>query len=222
MKLELQKEACLLRQQGMSVKSIARKLNVSQSSVSLWVRGIELSTEQKQELDNRRRRFGSYNAGARANSDRNKQLRLTYQQKGRLRAKEMNPLHLTGCMLYWAEGAKTRNGIYFVNSDPNMVVLFMKFIREELNVANIDIALRIHCHTSVSTEIARIEQYWVDLLGLAPSNVKKTYIKAGGDGRKNILQNGVCDIRVHSTELVQHIYGAIQEYGGFENPGWLF
>jgi hypothetical protein len=28
-------------------------------------------------------------------------------------------------------------------------------------------------------------------------------------------------IRVHSAFLVQSMYGAIQEYGGFERPQWL-
>ena len=33
---------------------------------------------------------------------------------------------------------------------------------------------------------------------------------------------GVCTLRVNrSTALVQHIYGAIQEYGGFDEPRWL-
>ena len=28
-------------------------------------------------------------------------------------------------------------------------------------------------------------------------------------------------LAVHDTQLVQHIYGAIQEYAGFEEPRWL-
>jgi hypothetical protein len=32
---------------------------------------------------------------------------------------------------------------------------------------------------------------------------------------------GVCTIRVNSTRVVQHIFGAIQEYGGLDEPAWL-
>ena len=32
---------------------------------------------------------------------------------------------------------------------------------------------------------------------------------------------GTAALSVHSTYLVQSIYGAIQEYGGFERPEWL-
>jgi len=40
--------------------------------------------------------------------------------------------------------------------------------------------------------------------------------------RRNKLPYGVCSIRVRrSTRIVQHIYGAIQEYAGFDEPRWL-
>lgn len=42
-------------------------------------------------------------------------------------------------------------------------------------------------------------------------------------GRKrNKLPYGVCTLQVRrSTRLVQHIYGAIQEYAAFDEPAWL-
>lgn len=38
---------------------------------------------------------------------------------------------------------------------------------------------------------------------------------------KNKLPYGVCTLRSHNTWMLQHIYGAIQEYGSFEEPAWL-
>jgi hypothetical protein len=38
---------------------------------------------------------------------------------------------------------------------------------------------------------------------------------------KNKLPYGVCSLRVNSTPAVQHVFGAIQEYAGFEEPAWL-
>jgi creatinine amidohydrolase/Fe(II)-dependent formamide hydrolase-like protein len=35
------------------------------------------------------------------------------------------------------------------------------------------------------------------------------------------LPYGTCRLVVHSTEIVQTIYGSIQEYGGFDRPEWL-
>jgi len=39
--------------------------------------------------------------------------------------------------------------------------------------------------------------------------------------RQNNLPYGTCRLMVHDVRIVQHLYGAIQEYGGFDRPEWL-
>jgi hypothetical protein len=39
--------------------------------------------------------------------------------------------------------------------------------------------------------------------------------------RSNILPYGTCRVVVSRTRVVQSIYGAIQEIGGFERDAWL-
>lgn len=82
--------------------------------------------------------------------------------------------------------------------------------------------LSVLCHATDPCEIKRIESYWLRLLELPISCLRRTQLKKGSHTRHNILTNGMCSIRVHRTDVLQHIYGAIQEYGGFENPEWLF
>jgi predicted transcriptional regulator len=221
MKRLLREQARDLRRQGMSVRDIAATLGVSKASASMWVRDIELTAEQIELLKINQRQYGARNAGSRTNRKKHLDLREQYQQAGRMRAREMRPLHMAGCMLYWAEGAKRRN-IYFANSDPNMILFFMRFLREEMNVADSKIVIYIHCHTSDPAEMQELENYWVNLLELTRSNLRKTYTKKGSDIQHSILKYGVCGIGVYSVELVEHIFGAIQEYGGFDNPDWLF
>ncbi len=50
MKKEEQVKSVELRKDGMSLNEIASKLNVSKSSVSLWVRNIELTAAQRKKL----------------------------------------------------------------------------------------------------------------------------------------------------------------------------
>ena len=223
MKQEIRAQARAMRLQGISVNEIATILGISKSSASIWVRDIELTEDQISRLKANQKRYEQQNKGAKANQMRAKALRLKYQQEGRLKARENRPLHLTGCLLYWAEGAKDRNEVYFVNSDVHMLRLFMRFLRDEMQIGNDDISLYIHCHYSEPEQQRRVEGYWVGTLGLEEKCLRKTQFKQGSDTRKNILVNGVCGIRVaKSTRLVQHIFGAIQEYAGFENPAWLF
>jgi hypothetical protein len=39
--------------------------------------------------------------------------------------------------------------------------------------------------------------------------------------RRNKLPYGTCSLRVNDTRLVQGLYGAIQEYGGFDREEWV-
>jgi len=40
-------------------------------------------------------------------------------------------------------------------------------------------------------------------------------------GKRRTLPYGTARVVVHSTALVQSLYGAIQEYAGVERPEWL-
>jgi hypothetical protein len=206
---------------GKSLNEIASLLEVSKSSVSVWVRDITLNSKQQSDLL-KRGKFDKDNIGSQVNEKRYRELRLSYQMEGRIKAQEGSTLHMAGCMLYWAEGSKNRNRLEFVNSDPNMIKMFIQFLREELGVADVSIKVNIHCHQEDPSEQERIGNFWLNLLVLPHSALKNVYIKVGSDSRNNRLQNGVCNLRVESTKYTQHIFGAIQEYGGFENPDWLF
>lgn len=220
---ELRMIARSLRQEGKSLKEIMEELGVAKSTVSGWVHDIALSPEQIEQLKQKQRRYAAQSKGSQTNRQKGIDRRRSFQEKGKLHARNAGTaLHLAGCMLYWAEGSKQRNAIYFVNSDASMMLLFMRFLREEYSVTDDACRVHIHCHTNDFEEIRRIEEYWLDLLGLPESCLRKTQIKKGSDTRRNILVNGVCGVAVYSTELTHHIYGAIQEYGGFENPAWLF
>ncbi|MCU0480811.1 MAG: hypothetical protein MUE54_06310 [Anaerolineae bacterium] len=210
-----------LRAQGISIIEIAKQLHVSKGSVSTWVRDIELTPEQAHRLvKNQGATTRQYIPAM--NRDKAYLNRQVWQNEGRIKAREGDILHMTGCMLYWAEGTKRRNSIIFVNSDSDMMRLFVQFLREALHVPDELMKLQIHCHTHDELEKSRIATYWLNLLRLTDKNLNNIHTKVSSQIAKNILQNGVCALTVNSTELTMHIYGAIQEYGGFERPEWLF
>jgi len=129
-------------------------------------------------------------------------------------------------MLYWAEGSKGRNTVHFANSDPSMVAFFCRFLRDSLAVMPQEITMRLNVYTGNGLSLQEIEGYWLRILDLPRSALRGhtlNHAPTSSSGRKrNRLPYGVCSIRVlRSTRLVQHIFGAIQEYGGFDKPGWL-
>jgi hypothetical protein len=212
-----------LRTQGWSVKEIERELAVARSSVSLWVRDIELSEEARRRLLTRTR--PGQLAAARKKAERAREVRRVYQEDGRKLIRERGARYTAGCMLYWAEGAKGRNQVRLVNSDPALLVSFVRFLRSEFDVEPSNIIVRCNLFADHVERQLAIERFWLDTLGVPMTSLRKSHVnvysKYSQKKRANKLPYGTCEVGVHSTRIVQTIYGSIQEYGGFDRPEWL-
>jgi hypothetical protein len=87
--------------------------------------------------------------------------------------------------------------------------------------------MRVYCNL-FADQVDRqteIEQYWLDRLRLPRTCLRKTivntYSKYSQKKRIGKLPYGTCALVVHSTRIVQTIYGSIQELGGFTREAWL-
>ena len=128
-------------------------------------------------------------------------------------------------MLYWAEGDKSRNSVRISNADPDLVACFATFLRRHFSVPPERMTVYCNLFADHLSRQHEIEQYWLDRLSLPVSSLRKstvnTYSKYSLKKRANKLPYGTCKLVVHSTQIVQTIYGSIQEYGGFDRPEWL-
>jgi DNA-binding transcriptional regulator YdaS (Cro superfamily) len=175
-KLAEQAEARRLRSDGMSYKRIAARLGVSPASVFQWTKDIQLSPAQTEanlrgptgplNPERVRRAAASWAASCR-------ERRRICQEEGRATARDGDMLHQAGCMLYWAEGSKSRCAIEFSNSDARMVLLFRRFLTDSLGVDRETILLSLNVYTNNGLSIEEIEAYWLDLLDLPSSSVRK-------------------------------------------------
>jgi transcriptional regulator with XRE-family HTH domain len=224
-KTEEREEARRLRQtEGLPIKKIASRLGVAVSTVSLWVRDIELTAEQQARLRFLNPAYNRQLSGQAVYAEQCRARRREAQQGGRVRAGERDALHVAGCMLYWAEGWKNRNQLSFANADPDMIRLFVRFLRS-LGVR--DERIRVTCHL-FADHLARqreVENFWLDVVELPISSLRKSIVnvvpRSSQQKRVNRLPWGTCHVVVSDTLLLQHIYGAIQEYGGFDRDEWL-
>jgi transcriptional regulator with XRE-family HTH domain len=216
----------LRRDQGLPIKEIARLVGVAPSSVSVWVRDVSLTPAQVEALRQLNPAYNRQLRGANRNAECGRVRRLAYQEEGRALARRAKSLHVAGAMLYWAEGAKgNKNCATLSNSDPDLVRVFVHFLRTEFELP--DERFRITCNLFADHEERQheIEQFWLDLLELSRSCLCKStvnvYSKYSQKKRRNKLPYGTVRVCVHSTRIVQSIYGSIQEYGGFDRPEWL-
>ncbi len=152
-------------------------------------------------------------------------MRESYQAEGRRLARVGDDSYAAGCMLYWAEGAKARNAVQLVNSDPELLAYFAAFLRDHFEVSPARTALKCNLFADHLERQREIEDFWLDRLGLGRESLRKSsvnvYSKYSQKKRANKLPYGTATIRVHSTRIVQTIYGSIQELGGFDRPEWL-
>ena len=211
--------------EGAPINEIARRLAVSKSSVSLWVRDIELTEAQQLALLERNPAYNRQLSGWTQLAARRRAEREGFQQEGRRRARANEPRFIAGCMLYWAEGSKKRNQLQFANSDPAMARFFVDFLKTYFDLAPEQIRITCHLYADHLDKQVAIERHWLETLGLPPESLRKSvvnvYSKYSKRKRVGNLPYGTCRVVVSRTWVVQMLFGAIQEIGGFTRTSWL-
>lgn len=209
MKLSEKNEAKILRAEGLSLNAISTRLKVSKSSVSIWVRDVELSVDQKTYLLEK----GFYREAVelrRKNRLYNEQIKrdaLILSAQKSIHKISNKQLKLIGTMLYWAEGGKTQRTVRFSNGDPEMIKIMMAFFRQICEVPESKFRGYIHIHPHLDHRLA--EEYWSKVASIPLTQFFKTYRKPNKSSKsmKNSLPYGTFDIYVLSTPLFFKITG---------------
>ena len=121
-------------------------------------------------------------------------------------------LKLMGIILYLGEGAKTSRGTVSVaNSDPEVIKIFTRFLREICNVA--ENKFRIHIHTFAHADIEKTEKYWSKITEISRNQFYKTYSKPSSASlqKRQTLPYGTCSINLNDTKLFLKIMGWIEK-----------
>lgn len=126
----------LYYKEQLSIREIARKIGVSQWKVIHFMKKNKLP----------RRSFRE------ANKIKFERKERSFNPKDRLSTKERD-LKIAGIMLYWTEGAKINPErrwytLDFSNSDPRMVKLFLKFLREICGINEQKLRVYLYCYAN--------------------------------------------------------------------------
>ena len=223
---ELQEKARKLRRdQGLTASEIAIVIKKPKTTVSRWIKGIELTKKQQIALAERVPSYRTGKFAAKFYSDSCKALRESARNEGR-KAWDFSNLSqrewiLVGISLYWGEVTKkTKNSLEFCNSDENMIRAYLKFLEFGLGINKADLKIFINCYTDEETA-ENIEEYWLDVTGLSRSQMTKSVVnnspKSSKQSRKKMCEHGTCRISLHNTEKTQKVLGMIESLGGFRN-----
>ncbi len=179
-----------------SAREIAGILNVSLDAVYYFMRHHNLKRRSLSEENSLR--FA------------NKQRSFVFKQELNSSEKE---LKMAGLMLYWCEGYKTDlcKVVDFANSDPSMIQIFLRFLREVCGVEESRLRVYLYCYSNQNIEV--LKHYWGNVMKIPLSQFTKPYVRTDFKLDKiGKMPHGMVHVRYGDKKLFLLIKQWIQEY----------
>lgn len=87
---------------------------------------------------------------------------------------EEEKLKIAGTMLYWGEGSKNGATVTFSNSDPDMVRVFMRFLRVVCGVSEEHLRLTLHYYEDHNSQ--ELIKFWSSITKIPQSQFHTPYL----------------------------------------------
>lgn len=212
MKEELKKKAIALRIKGNSVKQVSAKLGISWSTASLWLREIKLSKEAKEKL---KKRSDEARARGCVTNRRKKIDRLdainnrVVEEIDRIDLSESSN-KLLCAMIYYCEGAKNDSAVYFANSDPQLLKLFLSLLRSnfKLDESKFKVIVHIHEYHNWPKQL----NYWSRVLKISKKYFFRPYLKAHTGKNKKEGYPGCVSVRYYDSNVSRELLAYAKQY----------
>lgn len=193
--------ATKMRKTGRSYREIRDALKVPLSTLSDWFSEIRWSQDMAKKLAARARIQHTARI-VELDKIRGQHLDRAYEEareeaKADLDALKYNPLFIAGLMLYWGEGDKaTWSQVRLANTDPELIKLFVYFLKSVCNIPEEKIGISILTYPDVDDNSNR--QYWSDVTGISQERFIKSILIQGRHKTRR-LGHGVCSVYISST-----------------------
>lgn len=219
--IKTREEAVRLREEGLSIPAIAKKLSIAKSTTSLWVGSVPLSEEIRSQL---------YKNSMEANEkgrevtrikrllDRQKDVKeadniLTLLQ----RSFDKNFWQLCAAILFWCEGSKRNlSAVGFINSDPQMIRIFLMAFRIAFELDEKKFRIVIHLHNYHDEK--KQKTFWSEVTQIPEKQFTKSYIKKSTQIRKRDGYPGCISIKYFDAKLAKKLdalyHAFAMKYGG--------
>lgn len=199
--------AVQFRKQGQTYGEIAKKIKVSKSTLSLWLRKVEVPAEFISRIQQKKLDAVRLGWAARRKERIDRTQLITDSAREEAKRLITQPLWLVGVTLYWAEGHKEnpwRTGtlVTFTNMDENTIILFRNWCRKFLNVLHDDFVYSLYIHDSRRMHFIEMRKWWAQKLNINPNSIAVYYKKSM---KKHVRHNdsdgyhGVLRVRVKKS-----------------------
>lgn len=197
--LAFRKRARDLRRSGMPVKEVARTLDISSCTASLWLRGTRLPHSIRSRITDKARELGAETLLRLAN-ERHSLWRKDAESSWNVLKK--NPLFLLGVGLYWGEGAKLGRRLSISNSDPFVHRTWLWWCRAF--IPHVGLRGRVALHPGLNAK--KSVGYWKRVLSFPGPILHHVALSRASRGKrpKRILRNGTFVIRASKGSAEWH------------------
>lgn len=120
-------------------------------------------------------------------------------------------LQIAGIMLYWGEGGKRNSKVTFSNSDPEMIRVFLRFLREICGISESRLKAGLHIYPDHNE--SQLIGFWSSITAIPSSRFYKPFLHIGSKGtykRKSLY--GTLVLSYSDKSLLGQILAWIEEY----------
>jgi predicted transcriptional regulator len=196
-----------LRKKGYSFLEISRLLEISKSTVHLWLKNIKLSKiaqERIAELGNNGRRKGLATNKARRDLEEQEISNKVKKYFKKYNRSELDA-KIACALSYWCEGAKNKGNyaVSFTNADPGMIQYFLSVFRRSFEIDEKKFRGLIHLHEYHNAK--KQLRFWSGITGIPVSQFNKPFIKKHTGINKKENYPGCLNIRYFDSKIYKEI-----------------
>lgn len=205
--MHLKELAITLRKNGKSIRDIEAELNIPRSTLSGWLRSIELKPSDRKRLN---KRWADALVTARKgavkwhNAQKEKRLIEAQAEAIKMLSKidDTNKTHLEIALafLYLGEGTKKSVITSLGNSDPRILKFFISAIHQLYQVPLTDFKCDLHLRADQDSDAEK--RYWSRTLGISVTRFGKSVVDKRTIGTVTYsTYHGVCVVRCSRVAL---------------------
>lgn len=209
-KTKLRARAEKMRKEGYSYSMIQKEINVSKSTLSSWLKDMQLGIARLRELRDFNPERIEKTRKTKLAKKANRRNNVLKKVKEDFKA-DKRDLFKEGFYLYWGEGTKTAEyTVALTSSDPSIIKCFIAWL-ELLGVKKSGMKAKVHMYSDqIESEVIK---YWTQKTTLKRSQFYKTYIKQSSRDQKTYkgtFGHGTCSVLYHNRDVYEYVMSGIK------------
>lgn len=215
MKKLVQNKAIELRKQGFTYSEISQQLsNVPKGTLSSWLKEVTLSQKAQNKIKKTTKKQMGKNRTLAIKAIQNKKINLQKEltlknSKFSKYLIDKNFSKIALALIYACEGSKSGDHLTFGNSDPAIIKLFLKLLREVYSLD--ENKFRCTLQAREDQNIKQLEIFWSKTTNISPKLFYQARIDKRTIGKISRKKDykGVCRIDYLSAYLYHDLYSLI-------------